>query len=122
MFDTRENASTMLAIASLTDGGVGSFGDVGGMGGGGVRGNRGVANPVLSDIIVQSWWIGTHSIFGLNERIVHGNDLDIAVLDSVAEDNAANAAEAIDANLDNHCEAWYRLFVARELAAERTNL
>jgi hypothetical protein len=39
---------------------------------------------------------------GLNEGVVDGNNLDIAVLDGVAEDDTANAAEPVDANLDSH--------------------
>lgn len=38
----------------------------------------------------------------LNEGVVDGNDLDITVLDGVAEDDATNAAKAVDANLDSH--------------------
>ena len=39
---------------------------------------------------------------GLDEGVVDGNNLDITVLDGVAEDDTANAAEAVDANLDSH--------------------
>jgi len=42
----------------------------------------------------------THSVFGLDEGVVDGNDLDLGVLDGVAEDDTANAAETVDANLD----------------------
>jgi hypothetical protein len=44
----------------------------------------------------------TYSVLGLNEGVVDGNDLDIGVLDGIAEDNAADTAEAVDANLDSH--------------------
>lgn len=48
----------------------------------------------------------THSIFGVDERIVDGNNLDVGVLDSVAEDDTANATKAVDANLDSHFVEW----------------
>jgi hypothetical protein len=44
----------------------------------------------------------TYSVLGLNEGVVDRDDLDIVVLDSIAEDNAADTAEAVDANLDSH--------------------
>lgn len=44
----------------------------------------------------------SYSVVGLNEGVVDGNNLDITVLDGVAEDDATNAAEAVDANLDSH--------------------
>ena len=41
----------------------------------------------------------------LNERVVDSDDLDVGVLDSVAEDDTTDAAETVDANLDgSHCE------------------
>lgn len=55
---------------------------------------------------VKSWrvwrgrWGDTHSVLGLNEGVVDGNDLDLGVLDGVAEDDTSNAAEAVDADLD----------------------
>lgn len=46
----------------------------------------------------------THSVLNLNEGVVDGNDVDVVVLDGVAEDDATNAAETVDANLDgSHC-------------------
>jgi hypothetical protein len=80
----------------------------------------GVANPLLSGIVMQFWCYATHSVLGLNEGIIDGNDLDIAVLDGVAEHDTANSAKAIDADLDGHCEDCFGLFVSRELEAERT--
>lgn len=44
----------------------------------------------------------TYSIVRLNEGVVDGNDLDVVVLNSIAENNATNAAKAVDANLDDH--------------------
>jgi hypothetical protein len=44
----------------------------------------------------------THSVLGLNERIVDSNDLNLRVLNGIAEDDTANAAEAVDADLDDH--------------------
>lgn len=47
----------------------------------------------------------THSVLGLDERIVDSDNLDVGVLNGVAEDDTANAAETVDANLDgSHCE------------------
>ena len=40
-----------------------------------------------------------HSIAGLNEGVVDGNDLDLGVLNSVAEDDTSNSTEAVDADL-----------------------
>ena len=41
----------------------------------------------------------------LNERVVDSDDLDVGVLDSVAEDDTTDAAETVDANLDGSlCE------------------
>ena len=48
----------------------------------------------------------TYSVVGLNEGIVDGNDLDIGVLDGIAENNAANATEAVDSNLDGSHIVW----------------
>ena len=49
----------------------------------------------------------TYSIVGLNEGVVDGNDLDVRVLNGIAEDDTANAAEPVDADLDSHvvCDA-----------------
>lgn len=44
----------------------------------------------------------TYSIVGLDEGIVDGNDLDVVVLDRVAEDDTANTTEAVDTDLDDH--------------------
>jgi hypothetical protein len=46
--------------------------------------------------------IVTYSVVGLNEGVVDGNDLNVRVLHSVTEDDTANTAESVDANLDNH--------------------
>ena len=45
---------------------------------------------------------GSYSVVGLDEGVVDGHNLDVVVLDGVAEDDATNAAEAVDANLDSH--------------------
>jgi hypothetical protein len=57
---------------------------------------------------------GTYSILGLDERVVHGDNLDVGVLDTVqlestktletcyiriAEDDTANTAKSVDTNL-----------------------
>jgi hypothetical protein len=44
----------------------------------------------------------TYSVLGLNEGVVDSNNLDIRVLDRVAEHDTADTAEAIDADLDSH--------------------
>lgn len=46
--------------------------------------------------------VEAYSVVGLNEGVVDGNDLDIGVLGSVAEDDTANAAKTVDADLDDH--------------------
>ncbi len=46
----------------------------------------------------------TYSVVGLDEGIVHSDDLDIVVLDGIAEDNAADTTKTVDADLDSHCE------------------
>ena len=46
----------------------------------------------------------TYSVLGLDEGVVHGNDLDVGVLNRVTEHDAANAAEPVDANLSDHFE------------------
>jgi len=50
----------------------------------------------------SAWRGATYSVLGLDERVVDSNDLDIGVLDGVAEDDTADTAKAIDANLDSH--------------------
>lgn len=42
----------------------------------------------------------THSVGGLNEGIVDGNDLELGLLESVAEQDTTNSAEAVDSDLD----------------------
>jgi hypothetical protein len=37
---------------------------------------------------------------GLNERIVDGDDVNIVMLNSIAEDDTSNAAETVDTNLN----------------------
>lgn len=44
----------------------------------------------------------THSVGGLNEGVVDRNDVDVIVLDGVAEDDTADTAKSVDANLDDH--------------------
>lgn len=50
---------------------------------------------------------------GLNEGVVDGDNLDIGVLDSVAEDDTADTTETVDANLDgSHFEdCWENVSV-----------
>lgn len=48
----------------------------------------------------------TYSVLGLDEGVVDGDNLDIGVLDGVAEDDAADATEAVDSDLGDHCEGF----------------
>lgn len=48
----------------------------------------------------------TYSVLGLDEGVVDGDNLDVGVLDGVAEDNATDATEAVDSNLGDHCEGF----------------
>jgi len=41
------------------------------------------------------------SVLGLNEGVVDSNNVDVVVLDGIAEDNATNATEAVNTNLWN---------------------
>jgi hypothetical protein len=50
----------------------------------------------------ESIVVATYSVLGLNERVIDSNDLDIVVLNGIAEDNATDTAETVDADLDNH--------------------
>lgn len=43
----------------------------------------------------------TYSVGGLNEGVVDSDDLDIRVLDGVAEDDTADTAKSVDADLDH---------------------
>lgn len=45
--------------------------------------------------------MSTYSVGRLNERVVDSNDLDIGVLDSVAEDDTADTTKSVDADLDH---------------------
>lgn len=42
----------------------------------------------------------TYGVVRLNERIVDSNNLDVGVLDGVAEDDTADTTETVDADLD----------------------
>ena len=42
----------------------------------------------------------TYSVVGFNEGVVDGDDIDVRVLDGVSEDDATDAAEAVDSDLD----------------------
>lgn len=44
--------------------------------------------------------MSTYSVLGLNEGVVDGDNLDVGVLNSVAEDDTTDAAETVDADLD----------------------
>lgn len=40
-----------------------------------------------------------YSVVRLDEGVVHGDNVDVVVLDSIAEDDTANATESVDTNL-----------------------
>lgn len=63
----------------------------------------GIASFALAVRIMQSAKSHriTYSVGGLNERVVDSNDLDVGVLDSVAEDDATDTAKSVDADLDH---------------------
>lgn len=48
----------------------------------------------------------TYSVGGVNEGVVDSDDIDLAVLNGIAEDDTANAAETVDTSLDNHFDFW----------------
>lgn len=50
----------------------------------------------------------THGVGGLNEGVVDGNNVDVIVLDRIAEDDTADTAKSVDANLDDHLD-WFVL-------------
>lgn len=58
----------------------------------------------------------THGVGGLNEGVVDSNDVDVIVLDRVAEDDTANTAKSVDANLDDHFD-WF-VFLGVSLRGE----
>ena len=49
--------------------------------------------------------IGEHvgSVFGANKRVIHRNNFDIGVLESVTQDKTADTTESVNTNLDSHC-------------------
>ena len=50
--------------------------------------------------------VGTYGVVGLNERVVDGDDINLAVLNGISEDDATNAAKAVNSNLgDSHDSA-----------------
>lgn len=100
--------------------------------------------PLISPAAMQLFWLGrnrvvstqiedrqkpaqkirgiaTHSVGGLNERIVDGNDGELGLLESVAEQDTTNAAEAVDSDLDRHNGCFVtvieRLIVSLSLVA-----
>lgn len=60
----------------------------------------------------------------LNEGIVDSDDLDIGVLDGVAEDDTANTTETVDANLDGshieYCKEFVFCRAKRRSVSERS--
>lgn len=43
----------------------------------------------------------TYSVGGLNEGVVDSNDLDVGVIDGVAEDDTTDTAKSVNADLDH---------------------
>jgi hypothetical protein len=63
--------------------------------------------PAIVQLLVASWRSatagytrgGAYSVVGLDEGVVHGDNVDVVVLDSIAEDDTANATESVDTDL-----------------------
>ena len=58
------------------------------------------------------------SIFSTDERVVHSNDVDVVVLDSISIDDTSDPAEAIDTHL-NWCHDVSCVMVDRFVVRER---
>jgi hypothetical protein len=58
----------------------------------------------LMDLVVEHvlGFSPTYCILEIDKRVVDSNNLDIVIRESVAKDNATNAAEAVDANFHSH--------------------
>jgi hypothetical protein len=52
----------------------------------------------------------TYGVVRLNERVVDSNNLDVGVLDGVAEDDTADTTETVDADLDGSHFVLRRFF------------
>ena len=55
--------------------------------------------------ILDGWVCSTYSVLCLDERVVDGDHVHGAVFDGVAEDDAADAAKAIDSYFSRH--SWF---------------
>lgn len=65
---------------------------------------------------------GTYSVVRLNEGVVDGDDLDIGVLDGVAEDDSANATETVNADLDgSHFQDLGENFCTGEVSLDESS-
>jgi hypothetical protein len=42
---------------------------------------------------------GAHGVVGFDEGVVDGDDIDFIILDGISEDDTADTAETVDANL-----------------------
>ena len=53
----------------------------------------------------------TYGIGWVNERIVDGNDIDLVVLNRIAEDDTTNTTETVDSDLGwcHDCRVWSNL-------------
>lgn len=47
----------------------------------------------------------TYGVGRVDERVVHSNNLNIVVLNCIAEHDTTDATEAVDSNLDGHFES-----------------
>lgn len=57
-----------------------------------------------SDVCCRGDSMPTYSVLGLNEGIVDSDNVNIVVLDGIAQDNAADTTETVDADLDTHVD------------------
>lgn len=55
---------------------------------------------MMAETSTEKRRVATHSVGGLNEGIVDGNDGELGLLESVAEHDTTNSAEAVDSDLD----------------------
>jgi hypothetical protein len=59
-----------------------------------------------------------YSVMWLDEWIIHGDDVDIVVLNCIAEDNTSNTTEAIDSDLCG-CHVSVLLEISPAMMTER---
>jgi hypothetical protein len=68
---------------------------------------HGVVLSSNSLIVLRERGTGTHGVVGLNEGVVDSNDINLVVLDGIAEDDTTDTTEAVDSHLSlGHDELW----------------